>query len=184
MDKTVKQRLIRPKYRTCSLYLRGALHAERGYFATDDCFAKKSGGPSTRSATHLHVSHEKAKRPRISRKCPVDFSKTWKIFSREKMIIDTYIKRKISLSLTFLIHCSSPYAQVFYRFFFVVLLRKGEQRLLEKRETQQILTPIWIRSRIFLTRHAMTSRYCVAYFTKVEKFWTGNCTREIGCFYK
>ena len=105
-------------------------------------------------------------------------------YSKVKMIIDTYIKRKISLSLTFLIHCSSPYAQVFYRFFFVVLLRKGEQRLLEKRETQQISTPIRIRSRIFLTLHAMTSRYCVAYFTKVEKLWTGNCTREIGCFYK
>ena len=49
----------------------------------------------------------------------------------------------------------------FYRFFFVVLLRKGEQRLLEKRETQQISTPIRIRSRIFLTamlwRHAIVS---------------------------
>ena len=108
-------------------------------------------------------------------------------YSKVKMIIDTCIKRKISLSLTFLIHCSSPYAQVFYRFFFVVLLRKGEQRLLEKtRNTtdfhansnplEDISNPP--------SRHAMTSRYCVAYFTKVEKFWTGNCTREIGCFYK
>ena len=37
-------------------------------------------------------------------------------YSKVKMIIVTYIKRKISLSLTFLIHCSSPYAQVFLPF--------------------------------------------------------------------
>ena len=41
-----------------------------------------------------------------------------------------------SLSLTFKIHCSSTYAQAFYHFFFVVVLQKGEQRPLEKRETQ------------------------------------------------
>ena len=46
--------------------------------------------------------------------------------------IDTYIKRKISLSLTFQIHHSSLYAQAFHRFFVVVVLQKGEQRLLEK----------------------------------------------------
>ena len=138
MDKTVKQRLIRPKYRTCSLYLRVALHAKGGYFSTDDCFAKKCGGPSTRSATHLHVSHEKEE---YLENVQWIFLRPENFFherySKVKMIIDTYIKRKISLSLTFLIHCSSPHAQVFYRFFFVVLLRKGEQRLLEKRETQR-----------------------------------------------
>ena len=59
-----------------------------------------------------------------------------------------------------------PSVQAFYRFFFVVVLQKGELRLLEKPKTQQISTPIRIRSRIFLTLHAVTSRYCFARFRK------------------
>ena len=84
---------------------------------------------------------------------------------------DTCIKRKISLSKSFQNHCLSSYAQVFYHFFLVVVLLKGVQRLLEKRETQQISTPIRIRSRIFVTRHAVTSRYCFAHFQKWQWAW-------------
>ena len=65
----------RPKYRPCSLCLRVALHAEGGHFASDYCFAKKSGGPCTRCAADLHISHEIAK---IFRECPDDFFKTRK----------------------------------------------------------------------------------------------------------
>ena len=90
----------------------------------------------------------------------------WRWFIDRDNKIYTYIKRKISLSLTFQIHCSSSQAQVFYHFFFVVVLLKREQRLLEKRQTQQISMPIQIRWRIFLTPHAVTSRYCFAHFQK------------------
>ena len=98
----------RLKYKTCSLCLRVALHSQGGYFATDDCFA--IGGPSTRSASHLHISHEKA---RMSWECTGDFLENWKDFSREIFQceddnntqtcpkIDAYIKRKVSRSLTF-----------------------------------------------------------------------------------
>ena len=48
----------------------------------------------------------------------------------------------------------------------MVVFLKGGQRLQKKRETQQVSTPIRIRSRIFLTRHAVTSRYCFAHFQK------------------
>ena len=47
---------------------------------------------------------------------------------------------------------------VLYHFLFVVVLLKGEQRLLEKREIQQISTPTRI--------HAVTSRYCFTHFQK------------------
>ena len=146
---------------------------EGGHFATDHFYTKKSRGPSTRGAAHLHFSHETT---RISRECPEDCFKTWKNVSREifqsedgssiviTSKIDTCIERKILLSKTFQIHCSSSYAQVFYYFSFVVVLPKGGQRLLERHETLQISSPIGIRSRIFLTRHAVTSSYCFAHF--------------------
>ena len=78
--------------------------------------------------------------------------------------INTYITRKILLSKTFQIHCPSSFSKVFYYFFFVAVLLKGEQRLLKKRETQQISTPIRIRSNIFLIRHAVMSCYYFAHF--------------------
>ena len=80
------------------------------HFAKEDCFAKKSGGLSTRRAAHLHSSHGKA---RISRECPEDVWRPGKMFherySKVKMIITRKIdlkltrtwKKKISLSLTF-----------------------------------------------------------------------------------
>ena len=116
--------------------------------------------PATRlpeERTHLLSSHEKA---RISRECSEDFLKTWKNFSREIFQsedfnnkqncpkIDTYIKKKISLSLTFQIHSSSPHAQAFYRFFFVVVSQKAGRDCWKN------------RSMIFLTSRAVTSRYC------------------------
>ena len=127
---------------------------EGGHFATDDFYTKKSRGPSTRSVAHLHFSRETT---RISRECPEDCFKTGKNFPRETFQsedgssiaitskIDKCIKRKILLSKTFQIHCSSSYAQVFHYFFFVVVLPKGGQRLLERHETQQISSPIGIR---------------------------------------
>ena len=59
-------------------------------------------------------------------------------------------------------------AKVFHHFLFIVLLIKNEQRLLEKREKIKTdnSTPIRIPSRTFLTRHALTSRYCFTHFQK------------------
>ena len=50
--------------------------------------------------------------------------------------IDTYIKRKISLSVTFQIHCSSPYAQALYRFSSVVVLQKRRAKAAQKNAKQ------------------------------------------------
>ena len=87
------------------------LSSRRRHFATDDCF-----GPSTRSTADLHVSHKTNK---IPRKYPEDLKKFFtrdipKYSEGDSSIeithkIDTYIKRKISLSLTFQIHCSSSH---------------------------------------------------------------------------
>ena len=74
----------RPTYKTCSLHLwvtqPPRVLPEGSHFATDDCFAKKSFGPFTRRAAHLHVSHETT---RIPRECPEDYFKASKNFSRE-----------------------------------------------------------------------------------------------------
>ena len=105
-------------------------------------------------------------------------------YSKVKMIIVTYIKRKISLSLIFLIHCSSPYAQVFLPFLLRCFVTKRRAKTAGKTRNTTDFHANSNPLEDISNRHAMTSRYCVAYFTKVEKFWTGNCTREIGCFYK
>ena len=142
-----------------------AVKAEGGHFATDDCFSKNPGArlPEVRPVSTLHVKTLEYLENFLTPENILHerYSKV-KMISRIPRKIDTYIKRKISLSLTFQIHCSSPYTQAFY----VVVLQKGEQRLLQKCETQQISTPIRIRSRIFLTRHAVTSRYCFAHFQR------------------
>ena len=86
--------------------------------------------------------------------------------------IDTNIKRKTEkYRLTFQIFRSSSYAQVFYHFLFVVVLLKGEQRLLEKRKTTDFhanSNPLEDISNspcydVKLLFHA---------FPKVEKLWT------------
>ena len=46
--------------------------------------------------------------------------------------------------------------------------KKGEQRLLKKRETEQISTRIQICWMTFLTRHAVTSRYRLAHLQKCK----------------
>lgn len=69
--------------------------------------------------------------------------------------IDTYVKRKILLSQTFQIHCPSSYSKIFNTSSSLLCYLKGEQRLLENREKQQISTPIRTRSRIFLIRHTV-----------------------------
>ena len=78
------------------------------------------------------------------------------------------MKRKISLCLTFGIHChSSPYAQAFYCFFSIrCFVTKRRAKTVGKRETQQNSMPIRIRLRIFLIRHVVTARYCFAHFQK------------------
>ena len=85
------------------------LHAEGGHFATDDCFTKIRRPVSTLNMKKLEYLD--------------NYFKTGKHFSREifqreddnkkqnSPKIDTYIKRKISLSLTFQIHFLSPYAE-------------------------------------------------------------------------
>ena len=112
----------RPTYKACSLHLwvtqPPRVLPEDSHFATDDCFTKKSLGPSTGKAAHLHVSHETT---RISRECPEDHFKTSKNFSRELFQreddLSIEITRKIVRHLN---------AQVFHHFLFVVVLIKNE----------------------------------------------------------
>ena len=169
-----KNAWYRPKYYTNSFHLRVAHPPRRRSFCHGRMLYKKPRVPSTRREAHLHVSHETT--TIIPRECPEDSLRPENFFMRDIPNLFVYrnntqnwhIYQKInlySLSPTFQIHCSSSYAQVVYHFLFVVVLLKGEQRLLEKRETQRISTPIRIRSRIFLTRH-VTSRYCFTHFQK------------------
>ena len=94
-----------------SLHLRGSTTQKAVILPQTIVFSKSSRGPSVRQAAHLHISLETT---RISRECPEDFFKTCKNFSRELFQseddkiaaqncpkIDTYIKRKISVSLIF-----------------------------------------------------------------------------------
>ena len=83
MDKSVKQRLIPSTQKAVIL-----LH---------DCFTRKSGGPSTRSAAHLHISHEIA---RISQECPEDFLRPAKFFDERYSKVKMIITRKIARKLT------------------------------------------------------------------------------------
>ena len=90
--------------------------AEDSHFATDDCFAKILAArlSEVRSISTLHM-----KTTRISRECPGGLLlKTWKHFWQEVFRseddssieiaskIYSYMKRKISFSPTFQIHCS------------------------------------------------------------------------------
>ena len=53
--------------------------------------------------------------------------------------------------------------------FFVILFKKGEQRLVEKRETQQFSTPI----RIYPNSPCCYVTLLFPTFPKVEKLWIG-----------
>ena len=60
----------RHKVHKISIFVLRSL-AEGSHFTTDNCFSKKSRGPSIRRAGYLHITH---KTKRISRECPEDFS--------------------------------------------------------------------------------------------------------------
>ena len=83
--------------------------------------------------------------------------------------IDSYIERKLLLSLIFCHHCLPSYAQVFYHFFFLIVSLKGWQRLLQKRETRQIFMPTRIRSRIFQSRHVVMLDHVMLIVSHVSK---------------
>ena len=90
--------------------------------------------------------------------------------------IDSYIERKLSLSLIFCHHCLPSYAQVFYHFFFLIVSLNDWQRLLQKRETRQIFMPTRIRSRIFQSRHVVMLDHVMLIVSRIYNFQKLKCS--------
>lgn len=153
------------------------------HFASNDCLQNSLA----RTLAHLHITHETTRISWESSKffffpIPVKSIKGRYFKSEDDSLheitskIDSYIERKLSLSLIFRHHCLPSYAQVFYHFFFLIVSLNDWQRLLQKRETRQIFMPTRIRSRIFQSRHVVMLDHVMLIVSRIYNFQKLKCS--------